>query len=313
MGIILYKKPKLKKPVLIAGWPGIGKIGIMAVNTLRRMVRAEELGEIESWEFFEPKKVSIQNGLLKDLEFPSNKFYYQQLKKKDLLFFIGEKQPTEEGEEYAKGEKVYQMANLVLDVAQKFGCQRVYTSGAAVTAIHHSLKPGVWAAPNRKELINEIKGYENTRLMSEIEEKGGQGGISGLNGLLLGVAKQRNLEGICLMGEIPYYFQGFLFPYPKASKSVLEVLTKILGIKFDLSFMDELSEKVEREIEEFLEELFTAKEIPSEIREKIRNEIEKLKEVRPTSPERITEEDQKRIMEHIDEFFKKGGGDERFL
>jgi len=51
MGIRLYDKPKLENPVLIAGWPGIGNIGITAVDTLREMVRAEEFGEIEPWDF----------------------------------------------------------------------------------------------------------------------------------------------------------------------------------------------------------------------------------------------------------------------
>jgi proteasome assembly chaperone (PAC2) family protein len=120
------------------------------------------------------------------------------------------------------------MANLVIDVAEKFGCRRVYTSGAAVAPIHHTMKPKVWAVPNSKSLIREIRGYSNTVLMSDIEERGGQGNITGLNGLLLGVAKKRGFEAICVMGEIPIYLQGFPFPYPKASKSVLEVLNTYL-------------------------------------------------------------------------------------
>ena len=86
MTIKLYKEVKLEKPDLICGWPGIGRIGIMAVDYLRRAIAAEELGEIEPWEFFEPRKVTIEDGLLKDLEFPNNKFYYQRLKKKDLMY-----------------------------------------------------------------------------------------------------------------------------------------------------------------------------------------------------------------------------------
>lgn len=313
VGIRLYKEPKLKNPDLICGWPGIGNIGIIAIDTLKGVLRAEEFGEIEPWDFFEPRKVSIKNGLLEDLEFPTNKFYYQRLKKKDLIFFIGEEQPTDGGRMYARGEKAYQMANLVLDVAQKFGCQRVYTSGAAVTTIHHTLKPRVWAVPNNEKLINEVREYENTILMSEIEGRGGQGSITGLNGLLLGVAKERGLEAICLMGEIPYYLQGAPWPYPKASKSVLEVLTKILEIKFDLSFMDDMVKRVERNVKEFLEALYHTENIPPQVRDELRNSIERLKEIRPTESGKITEEDQKRIMEHIDEFFKKGGKDERPL
>ena len=65
MGIILYREPRLESPILIASWPGIGNIGIIAVDTFRGMVRAEEIGEIEPWDFFYPKKVSIRNGELR--------------------------------------------------------------------------------------------------------------------------------------------------------------------------------------------------------------------------------------------------------
>jgi hypothetical protein len=247
---------------------------------------------------------------LKDLEFPSNKFYSQRIRNQDLIFFIGQEQPAEGRMRYAEGKKAYEIANLVLDVADKFGCQRVYTSGAAVTQIHHTVKPRVWAVPNKQSLIKDIKEYENTILMSEIEGRSGQGTITGLNGLLLGVAKKRDLEAICLMGEIPYYLQGAPWPYPKGSKSVLEVLSKILDIKIDLSQLDELAETVEENIEEFLESLYTAEAIPPQVRD----EIEKLRYARPTEPGPITKEEQNEMMKHIDELFKEGGRqDEKHL
>jgi len=311
MAIKLYKEPKLERPDLICGWPGIGRIGIMAVDYLRRAITAEELGEIEPWDFFEPRKVTIQDGLLKDLEFPTNRFYYQRLKSRDLLLFIGEEQPTEGARLYATGEKAYGMANLVLDIAEKFGSQRVYTSGAAVTQTHHTLKPRVWAVPNSEELIDEVKDYDNTIFMSEIEGRHGQGAITGLNGLLLGVAKKRGIKALCLMGEIPYYLQASPWPYPRASVSVLEVLTGTLGIDIDLIPLEEMARKIDAGIESFLGNLYETEAIPPPIRKEIRDSIEKMKFVRQ-SPGPITDEDQKRIMEHIDEFFKKGGeGDER--
>jgi hypothetical protein len=298
MGIRLYKEPKLERPVLIAGWPGIGNIGIIAVDTLRQVVRAEKFGEIEPWDFFYPKKVLIRNGELVDLEFPSNKFYFKRTEKVDVIFFIGEKQPTEGRGPYAEGRKAYQIANLVLDVALRFGCCRVYTSGAAVAPIHHTMRPKVWAVPNTEDLINEVKSYENTILMSDIEGRGGQGAITGLNGLLLGVAKKRGLEAICMMGEIPLYLQGLPFPYPKASKSVLEILTANLGIGIDLEGIDSLIEQSEREIERLYERF------PSEVREQL-DKLRYLTYTKPTEPGPITEEDKKRILEDIDKFFKK--------
>jgi proteasome assembly chaperone (PAC2) family protein len=310
VGIKLYKEPEIKNPIMFCGWPGIGNIGISAIDSLRAVLKAQEFGEIEPWDFFNPRKVSIQKGLLKDLEFPSNKFYFQRIRKRDLIFFIGQEQPSEGRIRYAEGKKAYKIANLVLDVAEKFGCRRVYTSGAAVTQIHHTTKPRVWAVPNKQSLIEEIREYKNTILMSEIEGRSSQGTITGLNGLLLGVATKRDLEAICLMGEIPYYLQGAPWPYPKGSKSVLEVLAKILGVKIDLSQLDELAKTVEENIEGFLESLYTAEAIPPQVRD----EIEKLRYARPTEPGPITEEEQKEMMKHLDELFREGGRqDERHL
>ncbi len=310
MGIKLYKEPELKNSIMLCGWPGIGNVGITAIDALRGVLRAQEFGELEPWDFFNPRRVIVKKGLLEDLEFPSSKFYFQQTKNQDLTFFIGQEQPTEGKTQYAEGQKAYKMANLVLDVAEKFGCQRVYTSGAAVTQIHHTIRPRVWAVPNSLNLIDEVKHYENTVLMSGIEGRGSQGTISGLNGLLLGVAKKRNLEAICLMGEIPYYLQGAPWPYPKASKSVLEVLTKILDIRIDMSQLDVLAERVEKSIEEFLETLYSTEGIPSQVKD----EIERLRYARQTELGPITEEEQKRIMEHVDELFKgEDRDDERHI
>ena len=302
MGIRLYKKPKLDSPILIACWPGIGNIGIIAVDALRRMLGAEELGEIEPWDLFYPRKVIIKDGELKALGFPNNKFYFKKTTKRDLLFFIGEEQPSDGGGGYAEGTKAYRMANLVLDVALKFRCQRVYTSGAAVAPIHHTARSRVWAVPNSHGLIDEIRSYDNTVLMSDIEGRGGQGNITGLNGLLLGVAKKMGLEAICVMGEIPIYIHGFPIPYPKGSKSVLEVLGAALGIEVDMQEIDGLVSQSERDIDSVYERL------PSEIKE----QLDKLKYItyaRPAEPGPITEEDKKRILQEIDRLFKKESGE----
>ncbi len=254
MGITLLKEPKLEKSTMFVGWPGIGNIGINAVNTLRSILKAEEFGEIDPRDLFYPRKVSITDGLLRDLQFPDNKFYYKRVDKKDLIFFVGEEQPAEGGRMYASGEKAHQMANLVLDVGLKFGCQRVYTSGACVSLTHHRMKPRVCAVTSSEKLKTEVKTYQNTILMNEIEERGEtEGTITGLNGLLLAVAKKRGLEGICLMGEIPDWLSVATFPYPKASKSVLEVFAEILGISIDYSALDKMVEKIEEIIESFYE------------------------------------------------------------
>jgi proteasome assembly chaperone (PAC2) family protein len=296
MGIKLHREPGLENPIMFVGWPGIGNIGIMAVNILRDILKAEEFGRIESWDFFYPKKVSIRDGLLEDLEFPSNTFYYQRLEKKDVLFFIGEEQPTEGGRMYASGEKAYRMANLVVDVGLKLGCQRIYTSGACVSLTHHQMRPRVCAVVSSENLIEEVKQYPNTILISETGgRREGEGTITGLNGLLLAAAKKRGLESMCLMGEIPDWLSGATFPYPKASRSVLEVFAEILGIEMDLNFL----KKMEGQIEEIIGGFYA--KFPPETKD----EYDQRKSVAQAQPGTITV--QAKI--YIDERFKGGGGE----
>jgi len=117
---------------------------------------------------------------------------------------------------------------------------------------------------------------------------------------LLGVAKERDLDAICLMGEIPYYLQGTPWPYPKASISVIEVLSKILEIEIGLKHLEQLAKKIEQNIDDFLQTLYNAEGVPPELKE----HIEGLRHAKQAGLGPITEEEQKKIVEHIDELFR---------
>jgi uncharacterized protein len=302
VGIILYKTPKLQNPDLVAVWPGIGNIGLIAINTLRGQLNAEYFGEIEPWEFYYPNKVSIKSGILQDLEFPYCRFYFYKTRdKKDILFFVGEEQPSDGERVYAEGPKAYHIANLVLDVAEQFGCRRVYTSGAAVSFTHHELRSRVWAVTSQPVLTREVKSFDNTILMSEIEGRTEKGSITGLNGLLLGLAKKRGFEAICLMGEIPDYLSGVPFPYPRASKSVLEVLSRLLKVEVDYQQMDELT----LEIDDIIHGIYD--KLPPDIREK----IEQRKHIGIPEEEAITKEDEVWLKGHLDDLFKRSTGNDK--
>ncbi len=298
MGIRYFTEPTLDRPDLIASWPGICNIGLVATDMLRVQIGAAPLAEIEPWDFFYPKKVTVQGGILQSLEFPASTFYYTRLKNRDVIVFVGEEQPADGARLYAEGRKAYQITSLVLEVAEKFGCRRVYASGAAVALSHHTLPPRVRVAASSEALNREIRStYANTLLMSERRGRGDTGSITGLNGLLLGMARKRGLEAVCLMGEIPDYLSTVPLPYPRASRSVLEVLARILGVTVDFGPLEAMAAQVDEIITGIYEKL------PPEIRER----VDQRKAVaQPTGP--ITEEDEKWISEHIDELFKKGGG-----
>jgi len=69
------------------------------------------------------------------------------------------------------------------------------------------------------------------------------GGISGMNGLLTGIAALRGLEGACLLGETSGYVVD-----AGASKAVLELLSKVVGLPVDTSKLKEKAEETQKVI-----------------------------------------------------------------
>jgi proteasome assembly chaperone (PAC2) family protein len=229
--INFFKKPQLKSPCLIAAWSGMGGVALIATKTLQQKLQAEECGEILPYEFFSPAEVLIEDHVIQIPEFPGSKFYFwDKGDKHDLLIFIGNDQP----------QRGWEFAHLVLDVAEEFRVRRIYTSAAFPLWMHHSREPHVWGTATNAQLIKYLKTY---RVMPM-----GEGSIGGLNGLLLGVARQRGMEGVCLLGEMPIY--ATRIANPKASQAVLEVLTKMLGIVIDLEDLTDMAEQVEPNMEQ---------------------------------------------------------------
>ena len=231
--IKLREEPQLRSPALIAAWPGMGYVATGAAGYLKDALQAKELGDLTSFEFFEPTGVVVERGAVRAPRPPRNKFYFWRNPGhgNDLIIFLGDVQPTTKG---------YQYANVILDVAIKLGTSRIYTCAATPASIHHREKPKVLAVPNHPNLNQLLSSY-NVVLLEE-------GHIGGMNGLLIGAARARRIEGVCLLGEIPYYAVGI--PNPKASKAVLQVLSKMLDIEVDLSDLDFLAKQTEDELEQ---------------------------------------------------------------
>jgi proteasome assembly chaperone (PAC2) family protein len=217
---------------MIASWPGIGDVSLTAAKYLVEKLNAVEIGEIEPINFFEPVGVTVKENVVESPRFPESKFYYWQYPRvsKGLVIFIGEEQPAFKG---------YELVNCVLDVAQRLKVSRVYSCAAAVTRVHHSEEMKVWGAATTSNLIDELS-KQNVILRGNLR-------IAGLNGLILGMAQERAMEGICLLGEVPSY--ATQITNPKASLAVLGILTKMLGITVDLAELGRLAEQVDEEMD----------------------------------------------------------------
>jgi proteasome assembly chaperone (PAC2) family protein len=220
--IKLHAKPKLNSPNLLAAWPGISDVALIAASYLVRKLDFKQLAEVDAPHFFDPIGVLVKGNVVESPQFPQSRFYYwkNQPGKKDLILFIGEDQP---------GSKGYGLANLILDLGLKFQAKRIYTFAAALTRIHHSERPRVWAATTNQQLSNELKGHNLVM--------GGNLQISGLNGLLLGVAKDRNIDGACLLGEVPSYASRIA--NPTAALAVINTFSQIEEIEVDVSELEQ--------------------------------------------------------------------------
>jgi proteasome assembly chaperone (PAC2) family protein len=214
----LHARPKLREPNMLAAWPGIGNVATIIVNYLKSTLNLKELGNIEASHFFDPIGVLVKDDVVESPQFPQSQFYYYKNEGDgaDLILFIGDDQPATKG---------YDLANCVLDIGERFQVRRVYTCAAAMTRIHHTEPPKVWGVATNHFLAKEMEKY-GLEHSSNLQ-------IAGLNGLLLGVAKERGVDGVCLLGEVPAYASRM--PNPMAALAVMKVLTTMLEIKVDLA------------------------------------------------------------------------------
>jgi proteasome assembly chaperone (PAC2) family protein len=216
--IKLRARPKLNAPNMLAAWPGIGNVATIIAHYLRSKLGFKELGALEPSYFFDPIGVLVKDNVVEAPNFPQSQFYYWKNKRggSDLILFIGDDQPA------AKG---YELANCVLDLGQRFQIKRMYTCAAAMTRIHHTEMPRVWGVATSHQVAEDLRKYNLVQA--------GNLQIAGLNGLLLGVAKERGIDGVCLLGEVPVY--ATRVQNPMAALAVMKILTVMLEVEIDFA------------------------------------------------------------------------------
>jgi uncharacterized protein len=232
--IRIYARPKLTEPNLLAVWPGVGNVAMIIATYLTSNINLKDLAEIKAASFFDPTGVPVQDSIIEAPQFPQSRFYYKKSEKKggsDLILFVGDDQPA---------SKSYELANCVLDLGLRFKIKRVYTCAAALTRIHHTEQPKVWGVGTTPTLVQELKKLN-------LKQKGNLQ-IAGLNGLLLGVAKERGVDGMCLLGEVPQYASRM--PNPMAALAVLRALSKMLEINVDLGELTKLAEETREKMKQ---------------------------------------------------------------
>ena len=173
-------KPALENPIFVQGLPGFGNVGRIAAHLLIKFCEAKPFAELYSPSF--PDYVSV--GSKGVCHLPRYEFYSATLEKNNLIIMTGETQPS-----FDDVLAHYQVCDEIVDFVEKQGCRFIVTMGGV---------------PITEDKTQVYVAATSPRLATEFMEKGAviysKGRIVGGTGLTLALAKERDLEGICLLG-----------------------------------------------------------------------------------------------------------------
>ena len=215
--------PKLDCPYLVCGFPGSGFVGKLAVDHLIQELSAKHLADIYSTSF--PPQILIRADGTADL-IKNSIFYFEGTGPYpiSLLLLTGDTQPANPDSEYLLAEEI-------LDIAGKFNPKQVFTLAAYITGVFID-KPRIFGTATH---IDIVKTFEQKGVLAM-----DGGSITGMNGIMIGIAKLRGMKGVCLLGETSGYVVD-----AKSSKSLLEILLSMIGIKIDMTNLEKRAKDTE--------------------------------------------------------------------
>lgn len=220
----VFAVPGGREPVLVCGLPGSGYVGKLAADHLVTSLKLKRVAEYASTAF--PPQVNVRADGTADA--PKGELYFASMRGgKSLMVFTADAQPTT-----SEGE--YELSDAVVKFAKKCGVKKIYTLAAYITG-SFSKSPKVYGAGTSRKMADDLSANGVT-LMKD-------GGISGMNGLLIGMGALRGLEGACLLGETSGYVVD-----ASASKAILELLAGILGLQVDTSKLKERADETQKVI-----------------------------------------------------------------
>ncbi len=217
-----FTKIESDNPILIEGFPGLGLVGKIAIRYLIKQLGAKKFAYLYSPHF--PYFVLVnKKGNVRLLR---GAFYFWKNKegKNDLILFTGDSQSqTIEGQ--------YEIADRMLDFSQKHNVKTIATIGGY--RMEAKDKPKVFAAATAQDILNKA-----LQAGAAVSSSGSP--IVGTAGLILGLARFKKIDALCLLGET----RGYL-PDPMAARSVLEVLKSTFNFDVDLTGLNEEIAKAE--------------------------------------------------------------------
>ncbi|MFH1393527.1 MAG: proteasome assembly chaperone family protein [Candidatus Micrarchaeota archaeon] len=229
--IIEREAVKLRDGVLITGLPGIGLIGQVVGRYLVKELKARKIATLLSPHFPHQVFMTKKGGM----RIIRNSFYVVKRKKANLLILVGDVQAMS-----SVGQ--YEVADTILDYAQKVGVNTVMTVGGYSTGKLRE-KRRLFAVATSDEIRKKFSKY------GVIFGKA-KGSIVGAAGLLPVLGRLKGLDGICLMGET---HGGYVDPL--SAREIVKLLSTYFEFEVSLRKLDERAKESEKLLKRMEEEI----------------------------------------------------------
>lgn len=223
---------------LVAAWPGMAGVAHVAAAHLIKSLGLKPVGDLPPHDHFDIQAVQVKGGVVGKPRLPQNRFYSGPLAGvgTHLTVFVGEAQPS---------FGAYGFAHELLARAREMGVDRIVTFASCASQLHPLSEPTVFGAATRRGLLEGVDQAE----IKPLEEAQ----IGGLNGVILGAAAHRGMDGLCLLGEIPFF--AAQIQNPKAARAVLDAFGELSGVRVNLDELSEQSAKVDQVLVQILERM----------------------------------------------------------
>jgi hypothetical protein len=236
--IDIILKKKLKNPVLIAGLPGIGLVGKIAVDYLVSELKPKPTLYAKIYSNSFPPAVHAKNSVL---EIIHDEIHVYSGKVRDYLFLVGPVQPVLGN--VPNSQDHYEFSESIASFAKKNGIKEIYTfAGLNIGDLRMKSKPKVACVTSDDKTKVSLEKKKIVNIYFDKDNKDTL--ISGVAGLLPGIAYQvHKIPGICSMGETD---SKLTYGDPASAKEILEITLKLFpDLKLDLKSIVESAKKIE--------------------------------------------------------------------
>ena len=215
-------EPDIQKPIVIAAMQDMGNVGSIVVNFINDSLHTKKFRTAKS-QF--PTYV-IDNGGYIDI--PTESWEYK-FTDGLIIFGGGTGQPQ-------NNQELNSLCQDVIDISKKYSAKFIYTLGGFKTNRSLNKNPKTFVTATSKEITKQMQGMG-------IETTPQKSIITGFNGLILGFAKQNDIHGIGMYGEL----NEPKIPQHRAAISIIKTLEKLTYRKLgDTSNLELMAQEFEK-------------------------------------------------------------------